>query len=73
MSKVTQKYQITIPVGVRKSLGVVPGGEVDIVQKGNEFVLRVDPIDGLKRAWRGKFKDNRSSDEYMAEIRGAVE
>jgi len=72
MSKVTQKYQITIPVTVRHSLGIVPGGAVDIVKKGNEFVLRVNPIDGLKQAWKGKFKDKKSADEYMAEIRGDI-
>lgn len=33
MSKVTAKYQITIPVGVRKKLGIVPGSEVDIAQE----------------------------------------
>lgn len=70
MSKVTQKYQITIPVAVRKSLGIIPGGEIDIVKKGSDFVLRVDPIDGLKKIWRGRFKDKKSSDEYMTEIRG---
>lgn len=70
MSKVTQKYQITIPVAVRKSLGIIPGGEIDIVKKGSDFVLRVDPIDGLKKIWRGRFKDKKSSDAYMAEIRG---
>lgn len=73
MSKVTQKYQITIPVTVRKSLGIIPGGEIDIVQKGSEFVLRVNPIDGLKKIWRGKFKDKKSSDTYIAEIRGDLE
>ena len=34
MSKVTVKYQITIPVEVRKELGIVPGGEVDITKEG---------------------------------------
>jgi AbrB family looped-hinge helix DNA binding protein len=73
MSKVTQKFQITIPRTVRKSLGIIPGGEIDIVQKGSEFVLRVNPIEGLKRVWRGRFKDKKSSDAYMAEIRGDIE
>lgn len=73
MSKVTSKYQITIPVVVRKSLGIVPGGEVDIIKKGNEFVLKVNPIESLKQSWRGKFKDQHTSDEYMAGIRGDTE
>lgn len=73
MSKVTQKYQITIPVAVRKSLGIIPGSEVDIIHEGNKFVLKVNPIEHLKHAWKGKFKDKKSSDEYISEIRGEVE
>ena len=30
MTKVTAKYQITIPPEVRRELGIVPGSEVDI-------------------------------------------
>jgi AbrB family looped-hinge helix DNA binding protein len=44
MSKVTAKYQITLPVKVRKELGIVPGAEVDIVKKGKKYVLVVDPL-----------------------------
>jgi len=29
LSKVTAKYQVTIPVKVRKEMGIVPGAEVD--------------------------------------------
>jgi AbrB family looped-hinge helix DNA binding protein len=50
MSKVTAKYQITLPVKVRKELGIVPGTEVDM--------------------WRGKFKDDSTTMEYLDEIRG---
>ena len=40
--KVTSKYQITIPVSVRKTLGIIPGSEVDIVSKGDDFVLKTN-------------------------------
>jgi len=70
MSKVTSKYQITIPVSVRKTLGIIPGSEIDIVPKGDDFVLKTNPIEDLKRTWRGKYKDKKSSDGYMREIRG---
>ena len=70
MSKVTEKYQITIPPAVRNKLGIVPGSEVEIVKKGNEFVLIVNPIDLLKKAWRGKFKGTETTDEYMNVVRG---
>ncbi len=72
MSKVTSKYQITIPVSARKALGIIPGSEIDIVSKGDDFVLKVNPIEDLKRIWRGKYKGKKNSDEYMAEIRGEI-
>jgi AbrB family looped-hinge helix DNA binding protein len=72
MSKVTAKYQITIPRSVRTELSIIPGSEVDIRKEGNRYVLVVDPIADLKKSWRGKFKSNQSSDEYINEIRGKV-
>ncbi len=72
MSKVTSKYQITIPVSVRKTLGIIPGSDIDIVSKGDDFVLKANPIEDLKRTWRGKHKGKKSSDEYMTKIRGEV-
>ncbi len=72
MSKVTAKYQITIPPNVRNQLGIVPGSEVDISKEGDRYVLLVDPVAELKKKWRGKFKSKQSSDEYMNQIRGKV-
>lgn len=72
MSKVTRKYQITIPISIRKAIGITPGSDVDIVSKGNDFVLKVNPIEDLKRIWRGRYKNRKNSDEYMAEIRGEI-
>lgn len=70
MSKVTAKYQITIPQSVRRELSIVPGSEVDIRKEGNQYVLVVNPIADLKKNWRGKFKSKQSSDAYINEIRG---
>jgi len=72
MSKVTAKYQITIPPEVRKELGIVPGSEVDITKKGAQFVLVVNPIEELKKSWRGKFKGGQKTDDYMDDVRGKV-
>ena len=72
MSKVTAKYQITIPRSVRTELSIIPGSDVDIRKEGNRYVLVVDPIADLKKKWRGKFKSKQSSDEYIKEIRGKV-
>jgi len=72
MSRVTAKYQITIPREVRRELKIIPGTEVDIARKGDKYVLILNPIKELKKRWRGIFKDSRTTDEYINEIRGKV-
>jgi AbrB family looped-hinge helix DNA binding protein len=72
LSKVTAKYQITIPVKVRKELGILPGTEVDIAKEGQKYVIVVDPIETVKRKWRGRFRGGRTTMEYMDEVRGKV-
>ena len=72
MSRVTAKYQITIPREVRRDLKITPGTEVDIARKGDKYVLVLNPIKELKKRWRGKFKSSKTTDEYMNEIRGKV-
>lgn len=49
MSKVTAKYQVTIPPEIRKKLGIFPGMEVAFSQKGDAFELIVDPVETLKK------------------------
>ena len=72
MSKVTAKYQITIPPHIRKELGILPGCEVDIKRIGDKYVLVVDPIQDLIAKWRGKLKDERTTMEYLDDVRGKV-
>jgi len=72
LSKVTAKYQITIPINVRKELGIIPGTEVDIAKKGQKYIFIVDPIEMLRKKWRGKFKGRPTTMEYMDEVRGKV-
>jgi AbrB family looped-hinge helix DNA binding protein len=72
MSKVTAKYQITLPKRVRRDLGVVPGAEVDIVQDGKRFILVVNPAEGIKRKWRGRYKDGSTTEGYLDQVRGSV-
>ena len=72
MSKVTAKYQVTIPVNVRKELGIVPGTEVDIAKEGQKYILVVDPIETVRRKWRGRFRSGPTTMKYMDEVRGKV-
>jgi AbrB family looped-hinge helix DNA binding protein len=72
LSKVTAKYQITIPMKVRKELCIVPGSEVDITKEGQKYVLIVDPIETVRKKWRGRFKGGPTTMEYMDEVRGEL-
>ncbi len=73
MGKATAKYQITIPPKVRKELGIVPGMSVDIKKEGNMYFLHVNSLEGIKRKWRGRFRDKISSDQYLENIRGSIQ
>jgi AbrB family looped-hinge helix DNA binding protein len=73
LSKVTAKFQVTIPVKVRKELGIVPGTEVDIKKEGQKYVLVVDPIKKIREKWRGRYKDGSTTMEYLDEVRGKVD
>jgi len=72
MSKVTAKYQVTIPIKVRKELGIIPGTEVNIEKKGEKYVLVVDPVKEVRNKWCGKFKDGTTTMDYMNEVRGNI-
>jgi AbrB family looped-hinge helix DNA binding protein len=72
VSKVTAKYQITLPKEVRRQLGIVPGAEVDIVKEGKRFVLVVNPADGIKKKWRGRFKNGSTTEAYLEQVRGSI-
>jgi len=58
MTKVTAKYQITIPPEVRTELGIVPGSEVEICKEEDRYVLVVDPIAELKKNGVGDLRVN---------------
>ena len=72
MSKVTAKFQMTIPAKVRKELGIVPGMDIDIAKEGKKYVLVVDPVGDLKSKWRGRFKGRGKTMDYIKEVRGEV-
>ena len=72
MSKVTAKYQITIPLKIRKELGIIPGTEVDIAKQGKKYVLIADPIRAIRAKWCGRFKDGTKTMDYINDIRGKI-
>jgi AbrB family looped-hinge helix DNA binding protein len=73
LPKVTAKFQVTIPLDVRRDLNIVPGTEVDIAREGQRYVLIVDPIQTIKEKWRGKFKGGTTTMEYLDDVRGTID
>jgi AbrB family looped-hinge helix DNA binding protein len=52
-AKVTSKGQVTIPVEVRKSLGIRPGDHLRFEQEGREIRLVREPNENVFEKWRG--------------------
>ena len=72
MAKVTAKYQITLPPGIRRALKITPGIEVDIIKNGPNYVLVVDPNTRIRKKWCGRLKSAEKTMDYINRIRGPV-
>ncbi|MEW6665517.1 MAG: AbrB/MazE/SpoVT family DNA-binding domain-containing protein [Thermodesulfobacteriota bacterium] len=70
MSKVTEKFQITIPPKVRTSLNIMPGVDVGFEEEKGRFYLVKNPGADPVERWRGVLKSPKTTDEIMKELRG---
>lgn len=76
--RVTEKGQVTIPKPIRDKLGIVPGSEVEFLERGEVVELvRSDPerrASAVRRAleaMRGTLDlGGLTTDEYMELVRG---
>ena len=74
-AKVTSKGQITIPVGVRRSLGVKPGDNLRFEQQDGGFRVVRDAEENPFEKWRGIGVPGMAPGReglmaYMRELRG---
>ena len=69
-SKVTERGQITVAKPLRQKYGLNPGVEVEIIEDNGKLVIvkasHISPVDRVY----GIARDNESTDEYLAAIRG---
>jgi len=77
MSKITSKGQVTIPKEIREQFGLLPGTEVEFVQKGQEIQVRKlaggrsrgdEIVEHLRKAGGGAYK--LTTEEIMRLTRG---
>jgi AbrB family looped-hinge helix DNA binding protein len=66
--RVTQKGQVTIPLAVRRALGIEPGTEVEfrLEEQGARLVVDQAHADGEIAAMRGAGDVDLSTDEILA-------
>jgi AbrB family looped-hinge helix DNA binding protein len=70
MSKVTTKFQITIPQEVRAALNITPGVDVMFRQEGGRFYIVKNSGSDPVEKWRGALKARKTTDKLMEELRG---
>ena len=70
--RVTQKGQVTIPLEVRRALGIRPGSNVEFRMEKHGVRLVVDPERAADEiaAMRGAGSGEMSTDEILALTRG---
>jgi AbrB family looped-hinge helix DNA binding protein len=69
-TKVTRKYQVTIPKEVRKKVGVEVGGEFKVMDKGEFIVLQKVSKTKSILAFAGCWKEYpEDPEEFMKDIR----
>jgi AbrB family looped-hinge helix DNA binding protein len=73
--KVTEKGQVTVPIEIRRKLGILPNTEVEFIVSGKNAILRKvagRQARGKKviEALRGRATAGMSTDEIMALTRG---
>jgi len=71
VGRISSKGQITVPLGVRQRLGLVPGTEIEFVVRDAEVVLRkggggADPVDRVY----GILDLGRPVDRILEDLRG---
>ncbi|HZR66824.1 MAG TPA: AbrB/MazE/SpoVT family DNA-binding domain-containing protein [Terriglobales bacterium] len=72
--KITSKGQVTIPLGIRKKLGLRSGDRVEFSEHGTDVVIRraqniENPFDRYKGMFKGLGSDIRSVNRWLADLR----
>ena len=61
-STISAKGQITIPVKIRKQLGLNPNDKVALIFRGNEIILK--PIKGTIKDLRGSIQPRKLPEDF---------
>ncbi len=70
---VTSKGQVTIPKPIRDRLGISTGVELDFREEKGRIIAERVEVDDPVAAVYGLFRDGRSSDAVMRDLRGEAD
>ncbi len=75
MPKITSKGQITIPQGIRKKFGFIPGTDVKIIVEGNKTLIVKSMDENKFMKWLGRVekRSRRSIDHMVDQFRGRTD
>jgi len=73
--KITDKGQVTIPIRIRRKMGLLPNTEVEFVVKGDRVLLQKAGTEkrrgrNIVESLRGRATRRMTTDEIMALTRG---
>ncbi len=70
-SRITKRGQITIPVCIRRKLGIFPGMSLILREEEGRIVVEKDVEDDSVDWWYGsvKLNDGKTTDDYINEMR----
>jgi AbrB family looped-hinge helix DNA binding protein len=73
--RISEKGQVTVPIEIRRKMGMLPDTEVEFVVAGKDVVLRKVPGQRgtgsrLISSMRGKARQRLTTDQIMALTRG---
>lgn len=77
-SRITSKGQVTVPVEIRRKLGLRRGDSVEFKEEGPDTIIAratdpESPFDKYVGALRSKQKRHMTSKEWMADLRDEAE
>lgn len=69
-AKVTSKGQVTLPIELRKKIGIKPGSYIEIKETEAGYVIRRQVEDDCLKKYIGILNNETSSDKVTKELRG---
>ena len=74
-STMTSKGQVTVPIAIRRKLGLKSGDKIEFTDQGKRIVIRrvikdENPFEKYRGIFKGTFKSVKEINQWVREMRG---